>query len=144
MHTGLLASAIRDLNMNNGNGSSTINFKDLGKKTDKLDCNEECAKFERNRRLALALQIENPDISTKLAAPKYSEFLKEMTKKDPNFASMVHDKLTELVKLAKASVQRSRSYSFDCMNRDKRTFVHELSDHFGIDSESFDAEPKRE
>ena len=67
-----------------------------------------------------------------------------MTKKDPNFASMVHDKLTELVKLAKASVQRSRSYSFDCMNRDKRTFVHELSDHFGIDSESFDAEPKRE
>ena len=58
MHTGLLASAIRDLNMNNGNGSLTINFKDLGKKTDKLDCNEECAKFERNRRLALALQID--------------------------------------------------------------------------------------
>ena len=29
------------------------------------------------------------------------------------------------------------------MNRDKRQFVHELSDHFGIESESYDAEPKR-
>ena len=37
----------------------------------------------------------------------------------------------------------SRSHSFDYMNRDKRQFVHELSDHFGIESESYDAEPKR-
>ena len=29
------------------------------------------------------------------------------------------------------------------MNRDKRQFVHELSSHFGVESESFDAEPKR-
>ena len=29
------------------------------------------------------------------------------------------------------------------MNRDKRQFVHELSDHFGVESESYDNEPKR-
>ena len=109
----------------------------------KLDCNEECAKIERNRRVALALQIENPDTSAKLSAPKYSDFLKDMARKDPNFANLVHDRLTELVKLAKESKQRSRSHSFECMNRDKRQFVHELSDHFGIESESYDAEPKR-
>merc|ERR550532_1658007 len=142
MNNALLADHIRDLN--NGN-SSTINFKDLAisKKTDRLDCNEDCAKIDRNRRLALALQLENPDVSAKLSAPKYSEFLKEITRKDPNFATMVHDKLTELVNLAKESKHKSRSHSFDYMNRDKRQFVHELSDHFGIESESYDAEPKR-
>lgn len=69
--------------------------------------------------------------------------MKEITRKDPNFATMVHEKLTELVRLAKESKQKSRSHSFDVMNRDKRQFVHELSDHFGIESESYDAEPKR-
>ena len=29
------------------------------------------------------------------------------------------------------------------MNRDKRQFVHEYCAHFGAESESFDAEPKR-
>ena len=69
-------------------------------------------------------------------APKYSDFLKEMAKKDPTFCGMVHDKLSELVKLAKESKQKSRSHSFDYMNRDKRQFVHELSDHFGIGKEN--------
>ncbi len=41
------------------------------------------------------------------------------------------------------SKQKSRQFSFDCMNRDKRQFVHEYSDHFGVDSESHDCEPKR-
>ncbi len=68
----------------------------------KLECNEECAQLERNRRLALALQIENPDTAQKLAAPRYSDFLVEFARKDVAFASNVHNKLTELVKLAKA------------------------------------------
>ena len=99
MNNALLADHIRDLN--NGN-TSTINFKDLAamsKKTDRLDCNEDCAKIDRNRRLALALQLENPDVSAKLSAPKYSEFLKEITRKDATFATMVHEKLTELVSI---------------------------------------------
>ena len=33
--------------------------------------------------------------------------------------------------------------TFFLLFRDKRQFIHELSDHFGIDSESYDAEPKR-
>merc|ERR1712020_729274 len=66
-----------------------------------------------------------------------------MAKKEPAFCANVHEKLTELVKLAKESKQKSRSHSFDYMNREKRQFVHELSDHFGIESESYDAEPKR-
>ncbi len=33
--------------------------------------------LERNRRLAEALDIKNPDLSGKLGAPAYTEFLKD-------------------------------------------------------------------
>lgn len=41
------------------------------------------------------------------------------------------------------SKQKSRSYSFEPMNRDKRHFVHECCEHFGCQSEAYDPEPKR-
>ena len=72
-----------------------------GGKTAKLECNGECAQLDRNRRLALALQIENPDQAQKLSAPKYSDFMVEFAKKDLGFASNIHNKLAELVTLAK-------------------------------------------
>jgi len=48
-----------------------------------LECNEECGLIERNRRLALALEIQNPDLSAKLGSPSYSDFLRE-------YARLVH------------------------------------------------------
>ena len=85
-----LASAMK---MSNGGGG--------GRAGKQLECNEECSQLERNRRLALALQIENPDQAQKLSAPKYSDFMMEFAKKDLAFASKIHNKLSELVKLAK-------------------------------------------
>ncbi|XP_071555315.1 protein shuttle craft [Temnothorax nylanderi] len=107
-----------------------------------LECNDECKIIERNRRLALGLQIVNPDLSGKLM-PRYSDYMKQWAKKDPQFCQMVHDKLTELVQLAKTSKQKSRSYSFDIMNREKRHFVHDSCQHFGCESQAYDEEPKR-
>lgn len=66
----------------------------------RLECNDECKLIERNRRLAIALQIKNPDLSAKLT-PRYSEYLKNWAKKDARFCQMIHDKLTDLVQLAK-------------------------------------------
>lgn len=88
-----------------------------------LECNEECKLLERNRKLAIGLQIRNPDISSKLQ-PKYSDFIKSWAKKDQQLVTMIHDKLSELVKLAKTSKQRSRSHSFPTMNREKRQVFH--------------------
>ena len=75
-------------------------LQELTRKDKKLECNEECFKLERNKRMALALQIRNPDISSKIT-PKYSDFLKNFVKKDAKFCSNIHDELTKLVKLAK-------------------------------------------
>lgn len=41
------------------------------------------------------------------------------------------------------SKQKSRSYSFEVMNKEKRQLVHEYCAHFGCESEAYDAEPKR-
>ena len=51
--------------------------------------------------IVISLQIENPELSSKLTAPKFSEFLKDFARKEPAFAQNVHDRLTELVRLAK-------------------------------------------
>lgn len=108
----------------------------------RLECTEECRVLERNRRLAIGLQIVNPDLSQKLT-PKYSDFMRQWARKDPSFCRKVHEKLTDLVQLAKQSKQKSRSYSFDSMNKDKRHFVHEYCEHFGVDSAAYDREPNR-
>ena len=45
-----------------------------------LDCNRDCALLERNRRLADALSIEDPDLESKPGVPTYSQFLKDYSK----------------------------------------------------------------
>lgn len=136
-------------NQMNGSNASPVDISSLlkGAKPDErgfLECNDECAIQERSKRLALALQIENPDRESKLSSrPNFSDFLVEFARKDSNFAKSVHDRLVNLVKLAKESKQKFRSHSFDVMNREKRQFVHEYGAHFGLETESFDAEPKR-
>lgn len=135
--TALLANRMADMQAGN-----SVNLTDLVRREKRLDCNEECAQLERNKRVALALQIRNPELTSKIT-PRYSEFMRDWAKKDPPFCNLVHEKLTELVKLSKESKQKSRAYSFDCMNRDKRQLIHEYAEHFGCESESYDAEPKR-
>lgn len=65
-----------------------------------LECTSECNKMERNRRLALALQIRNPDLSPNVT-PRYSDFMKEFAKRDSAFCNHIHEKLAELVTNAK-------------------------------------------
>jgi len=137
MTTSLLASQMADIRAGN-----SVDLAELAKKSRKLECNEECHKVARNARFAEALGLDNAELSSKII-PRYSDFMKDWFKKDPDFCSMVHTKLLELVNLSKESKHKSRSYSFAVMNRDKRQFVHEYSDHFGCESQSYDAEPKR-
>ncbi|GBM55474.1 Protein shuttle craft [Araneus ventricosus] len=124
----------------------SVNLNDvLGRKSknNKLQCNEECAVLERNKRLAVALQIQNPELSPTPGPPSYSDFLKAEAKKNPVFVADVYNKITELVQLAKESKQKCRSHSFPPMNRDHRRVVHELAEFFGCETQSYDEEPKK-
>ena len=65
-----------------------------------LQCNAECAVLERNRRLAAALQIKNPELSGKAGPPPYPTSMLEMARKAKGLAEEVHQQLTDLVQLA--------------------------------------------
>jgi len=112
-------------------------------KTNVLECDKECSRVERNRKMMEALQVEDPDATSTFGTPNYSEYLISFAKKNPQFVENVHDRLTSLVVKAKRSKRKNETYGFECMNRDKLKVVHEYSDHFGIISESFDDEPNR-
>jgi len=56
--------------------------------------------MERNQRLALALEIKNPDLSSKLGNPTYSQFLKDYARQNPSFVASVEKALSELVTAA--------------------------------------------
>lgn len=112
-------------------------------KPSKLECNEECAVFERNRRLATALHIQNADLSNRAGPPSYSEFLKEEARKNPSSVTSAYQKLTELVQTAKQSKQKCRSHSFPSMTREQRRMIHELAEFFGCETQSYDCEPYR-
>uniref|UniRef100_A0A1Q3FEQ0 Putative transcription factor nf-x1 n=1 Tax=Culex tarsalis TaxID=7177 RepID=A0A1Q3FEQ0_CULTA len=138
-----LASSMQEMQRGGSVELSDILGSGKPKSNKTLECNDECRTLERNRRLAIGLQIRNPDLSSKLQ-PNYSEFLRTYAKKDPALIKMIHDRLSELVKLAKESKhQKSRSFSFPVMNREKRHVVHEMCGMFGIESVAYDAEPNR-
>ena len=68
--TALLASKMLNLQQAAGSGSIELNdlwpqsfSKNGSSKKPMLECNEECAKLERNRRLALALQVSSLNTS---------------------------------------------------------------------------------
>jgi len=64
--------------------------------------------MERNRRLALALEIKNPDLSSKLGNPTYSQFLKDYARQNATFVASVEKALADLV-TAVNQVRRSAS-----------------------------------
>ncbi|CAG5121642.1 unnamed protein product [Candidula unifasciata] len=116
-------------------------FTQTKKSNKRLDCDTNCGIIERNRRLALALEIKNPDINAKLGNPTFTEFLKDYAKKNPKFALSVEKSLTDLVQSAKQSAQPNRSHAFQSMNREQRRFVHELAEFYGCQTQSYDYEP---
>lgn len=101
-----------------------------------LDCEAECARLERNRKLALALNID-PEAHKDDHIPYSNETLK-MFRETPKWAQTQEREFR--VFAADESEKRLR---FKPMPSSQRAFLHSLSDDFGFDSESMDPEPHR-
>ncbi|XP_077978274.1 transcriptional repressor NF-X1-like isoform X2 [Glandiceps talaboti] len=113
-----------------------------GQNPRQLECTEDCAIIERNRRVADALQIQNPDLSSKPGVA-YCQFLKEQARKNAEFVSSVEKELGNLVTSVQQSKHKKRSHSFAPGNRDQRRVIHELAEMYGCETQSYDQEPKR-
>jgi transcriptional repressor NF-X1 len=99
--------------------------------------------LERNQRLALALEIRNPDLSNKLGNPNYSQFLKEYAKQNLNFVSGVEKALADLVTATLQPKVCKKSHSFKSMPNMQRRVIHELAESYGCQTESYDEEPNK-
>ncbi|XP_061614811.1 transcriptional repressor NF-X1 isoform X2 [Phyllopteryx taeniolatus] len=113
-------------------------------KQSRLECDEECATLERNKRLAEALQIDpSSDPFNIRSTSVYSNSLKEDARKDLKFVSGVEEAIKNLVELVSKGKQPKKSHCFQPMNRDRRRIVHELAEVYAVESVSYDSEPKR-
>lgn len=143
MATMMMAMKMADVQSGQSVDISSLTGSDTKKKTRQLECTKECAILERNKRLALALEIKNPDIQGKLGNPTYSVFLKDFAKQSMNFVTSIEKQLSELVLSAQKSKQLKRSHAFPAMNSAQRRVVHELSEAYGCQSQSYDVEPNK-
>lgn len=108
-----------------------------------LDCNDDCAIYERNKRLAEALDIENPDLSQHGGKIRYSPFLVAEAKQRLDFLKSVEDAFENLVQTTLKLSVSQRSHSFSSMNSNQRRLIHELAVFYNCSSQSYDREPKR-
>ncbi|XP_051517466.1 transcriptional repressor NF-X1 isoform X1 [Myxocyprinus asiaticus] len=136
-----MASKLSDMQL-----GESVDIGQLTKKEQKkarLECDQECATLERNRRLAEALQIDQSvDPFNKSMSSKYSDTLKEDARKDFKFVSDIEEEIKTLVELANKGKQSKRSHCFPPMKREHRRIIHELAESYGVESISYDSEPK--
>ncbi|XP_078378356.1 transcriptional repressor NF-X1-like [Oculina patagonica] len=136
-----LANKMKDLQSGQSvDISSIMNMDD--KKSRELECNSDCAVYERNRRLAEALNIENADLSPETTI-RFSPFLIAEAKQHLGFVKSVEETLENLVQTTVKMSASQRSHSFPPMNSNQRRLVHELAVFYNCSSRSYDQEPKR-
>ncbi|KAK5721464.1 FKBP12-associated protein [Elasticomyces elasticus] len=103
-----------------------------------LPCNEECARLERNRRLAVALNI---DQSTHQDGGDHIPYSTETLNL---FAPHVKWSQTQEREFRVfAASEDEKRLRFKPMKARERAYLHALADDFGLDSESMDPEPHR-
>ncbi|KAI9884051.1 MAG: hypothetical protein M1823_004165 [Watsoniomyces obsoletus] len=107
-----------------------------GNQKETLVCDDECARLERNRKLALALNID-PETHTDSHIP-YSKETLELFRQNVKWAQE-----QERAFRVFAADELEKRLRFKPMPGHQRAFLHALAEDFGFDSESLDPEPHR-
>lgn len=101
-----------------------------------LTCDDECARLERNQRLASALDID-PETHTNDHVPYSSETLKMYREQ----LAWAQPQEREMRIFAADETEKRKRYK--PMPPPQRAFIHSLAEDFGFDSESIDPESHR-
>lgn len=109
-----------------------------GNMTKSLPCNEECARLERNRKLAVALNI---DQENHVDGGDHIPFSDETLKLFQQFPKWGQQQEREFRVFATSDDEKR--LRFKPMPAAQRAFLHSLAEDFGLDSESMDPEPHR-
>nr|XP_020760778.1 transcriptional repressor NF-X1 isoform X2 [Odocoileus virginianus texanus] len=111
----------------------------------RLECDEECSALERKKRLAEAFHIsdDSDPFNVRSSGSKFSDSLKEDARKDLKFVSDIEKEMEALVEAVNKGKISKKSHCFPPMNRDHRRIIHDLAQVYGLESVSYDSEPKR-
>lgn len=101
-----------------------------------LPCNEECARLERNRKLALALNIDQTTHVDGGDTIPFSEETLVLFQGFPKWATQQEREFRVF-----AAAEDEKRLRFKPMPSAQRSFLHHLAEDFGLDSESMDPEP---
>lgn len=102
-----------------------------------LKCDDECARLERNRKLAVALNID-PSTHTDDHVPYSKTTLDLFAEVGTKWAQEQEREFRVF-----AADDEEKRLRFKPMPTRQRAFVHALAEDFGLDSESMDPEPHR-
>ena len=103
-----------------------------------LACNDECARLERNRKLAIALNIDKSLHTEGGDHIPYSTETLNLFGESPKFGQMQEREFRVF-----ATSDDEKRLRFKPMKSRERMFIHHLAEDFGMDSESMDPEPHR-
>ena len=103
-----------------------------------LACNDECARLERNRKLALALNIDKSLHGDGGDHIPYSTETLNLFGENAKWAQTQEREFRVF-----AMSDDEKRLRFKPMKARERVFVHHLAEDFGMDSESMDPEPHR-
>ncbi|XP_065053549.1 transcriptional repressor NF-X1-like [Rhopilema esculentum] len=114
----------------------------LAEKRRGLDCDEECSLQERQRVLADAFGIDNPE-ANHFPSIQFSYSLREDAKAQLPLVKTIEDVIESLIQKLKKSSLSQISHSFPPMNNSQRKLIHELAGLYNCRTASYDQEPKR-
>jgi transcriptional repressor NF-X1 len=103
-----------------------------------LPCNEECARLERNRKLALALNIDQEAHVEGGDHVPFSNETLNLYAAHPTWSTNQEREFRVF-----AAADDEKRLRFKPMTSTQRAFIHHLAEDFGLDSESMDPEPHR-
>lgn len=103
-----------------------------------LPCNDECARLERNRKLALALNIDQESHVEGGDHVPFSNETLNLFSAHPKWAQNQEREFRVF-----AAAEDEKRLRFKPMPASQRAFLHSLAEDFGLDSESMDPEPHR-
>ncbi|TIA40848.1 hypothetical protein D6C78_02258 [Aureobasidium pullulans] len=109
-----------------------------GNLTKSLPCNEECARLERNRKLALALNIDQEAHVEGGDHVPFSNETLNLYAAHPTWSTNQEREFRVF-----AAADDEKRLRFKPMTATQRAFIHHLAEDFGLDSESMDPEPHR-
>ncbi|KAK3309534.1 uncharacterized protein B0T15DRAFT_5444 [Chaetomium strumarium] len=101
-----------------------------------LECDDECLRLQRNRKLAEALDID-PDAHSDDHIP-YGDFTLKFFRDNTKWAQEKEREFRDF-----AAAPEEKRLRFRPMPSHQRAFLHALAEDFGLDSESQDPEPHR-